>query len=92
MKPIIQAIKDKIIVKVLREEKMSDGGIVIPESAIKDPQLTCEVISVGDEVKELNPGNTIYCHRNAGMDMLIDGEILRVLAINEVYGYLKGAE
>lgn len=82
----IQAVKDKIVVQMVVEEKMTEGGIVIPETAEKDPQLTCFVISVGDEVtKEITQGSTVYCHRKAGMDMMIKGKIYKVLTDGEVY-------
>ncbi len=82
----IQAVKDKIVVQIINEEKMSEGGIVIPETAMKDPQLTCFVVSVGEEVsKEITQGSTILCHRNAGMDIMVKGKIYKVLADGEVY-------
>ena len=73
MEKFVQGVVDKIIVKIIDEEKETAGGIIIPETAQKDPQLYCEVISKGDNVtKEIEVGDTIMCHRSGGMDIMMD--------------------
>lgn len=86
----IQGVVDKIIVSSIKEEKMSEGGIVIPESATKDPQDTCLVISVGEKVtKEITPGSTILCHRAAGQTIMVGRKIYKVLGEQEVYAIVS---
>jgi co-chaperonin GroES (HSP10) len=89
MAEFIQGVKDKIICEVLQEEKISDGGIIIPETAQKSPQVTCKVVSVGKDVTEIVTGDIIYCHQRGGMDMMIKGKIYKILKFDEVYGVLK---
>lgn len=87
---MIQGIKDKVVVKDVQPEEVTEGGIIIPENANKlDPQVTCVVISFGEEVNTLKVGDTIYCHRNAGMAMMIRRETFRVLKYDEIYAVLK---
>jgi chaperonin GroES len=90
MEKFVQGVVDKIIVKIIDEEKETAGGIIIPETAQKDPQLYCEVVSKGEKTtKEIEVGDTILCHRSGGMDIMIDREIFKVLKDEEVYGILK---
>ncbi len=82
----IQGVRNKLVVKIVEQEKMTKGGILIPGTVVKDPQLTCWVVSMGEEVtKEIFIGGTIFCHPHAGMDIMVDGEIYKVLKDDEVY-------
>lgn len=88
----IKAVKDKIAALVIRPEKVTKGGIVIPETVNKDPQGYGEVISVGEEVKTIKEKDVIMFHQHGGQDIILDGNIIKVLAYNEVYGTLKEEE
>lgn len=90
MEKIVQGVTDKIVVKIINQAKKTKGGIIIPETAQKEPQLYCEVISRGDKVtSEIQVGNIILCHQSGGMDIMVDNEIYKVLKDEEVYGVLK---
>jgi chaperonin GroES len=86
---IIQAVKDKIIVKIMKQEEKTEGGIIVPDSVVNEPQLYTEVISVGKDVDEINIGDTVLCHRNGGMDIVVKNQIYKVLKDDEVYGIFK---
>ncbi len=88
---------DRILVKRLKSEERTSGGLVIPESAKEKPQQA-EVIAVGqgrltkkNELAPLTvkPGDIILFGKYTGDDIKLDGEehlILReqdVLAIVE---------
>ena len=87
----ICGIKDKIVCKEVEQEKMTKSGLIIPETANHEPQLRCRVISVGEEVKGISPDDIILCHRNAGMSIMIDEVIMKILKFDEVYCVLKTA-
>jgi len=56
----LQGIKDKVIVEVISPESVTDGGLFIPESAIEnDPHRRGRVISCGEEVVGIVPGDII---------------------------------
>jgi len=90
----IQAVKDKIVAIIIREEK-TKGTIIIPETVNKDPQGYGEVISVGEEIEEIGrikKGDIVLFHKHGGQDIILDGKIIKVLSYNELYGILKEIE
>lgn len=88
MKTII-AIKDKIVAKIIKPEQVTSGGIILPENAINEPQGYGEVISVGEKVEKVHIGDIILFHKNAGQDIILERQTIKVLIDNEVYGILK---
>ena len=89
MPKMIQATKDKLIAKIVKQDDKTSGGIIIPDSAVNEPQLYAGVVSIGNDVKEIDVGDTILCHRSGGMDIMMEGQIYKVLKDDEVYGVLK---
>jgi chaperonin GroES len=83
---MIQAIGDKIIVKLLKRE-MSQGGILLPVNSA-DPQGYGKVISVGEKVESVKKGDVIVFHVRGGMDMLMEKNVMRTISEGEVYGIL----
>ena len=86
---MIQAVADKIIVKLMRVSK-TQGGLLLPETA-SDPQGYGEVMTVGEFVTEntdIKEGDFLVFHPRAGMDMLMDSYVLKVLKYEELYGIL----
>lgn len=69
------------------------SGLVLPESA--DPQGYGKVLSCGDLVTEgtdIKEGDYLVFHPRAGMDIVMDKRILKVLKFEELYGILKHEE
>jgi len=85
---LIQAVEDKIVVELLKEENKTKGGLHIPDSAGEQaPQKYGKVLSMGEDVtKEIKIGDTVSFHQRAGMDVLHEGQILKVIKSDEVYG------
>ena len=77
------------MVLLMRRAK-SAGGIVIP-SNIADPQAYGKVMSIGEDAvnKSIKVGDIIVCHINAGMDMIMEKNLMRTLKYDEIYGILK---
>jgi co-chaperonin GroES (HSP10) len=76
-------------VKIITEEK-TDGGLIIPDVARARPQLHGEVISVGEAVHEsITVGSVIACHERAGMDIMLNGKVYKILKYDEVYGIIQ---
>jgi chaperonin GroES len=82
----IQAIKDKVFAKLIKEETITKGGLIVPGTVRKDPQKYGTVISVGDDVKRILPGDTLIFHERGGQVILLDGEEYRILNDAEIYG------
>lgn len=86
----VQGVKDKIVAEIVQEDRVTDGGIVVPDTVNQLPHLTCLVVSVGNDVTtEVKKGVTIYCHRNAGMDILVNGKVMKILKDDEVYATVR---
>lgn len=85
----IDAIKDKVVAKVLSKEEKTKGGIVIPDSVEMEPQAFGEVISVGNEVEGIHRGDTIIFHVRGGQEIVFEEENYKCLAFNEIYGKIR---
>jgi chaperonin GroES len=83
---LIQAIKDKVLVKVLKEETTTKGGLIVPGTIRKDPQKYGTVISVGQDVRHIGLDVTLVFHERGGQVILIDEEEYRILNEAEIYG------
>ena len=85
----VQAVSDKVIIRVMHPKKIqTSGGIIIPDSAeaAVKPQLYGEVLSAGEEVKDISPGDIIMFHGNGGQAIVLDEFICKVLCYGEIYG------
>lgn len=85
----VKAIKDKIVVEVLKQDEKTEGGIIIPATAERDPQGYGRVLSVGEEVPTIKEGDIILFAKFGGQAILIDGRVMKVLGYPEVYGILE---
>jgi co-chaperonin GroES (HSP10) len=88
---MLEAVKDKIIVELLKRSQTA-GGIIAPSAAIIDPQGYGRVISTGDEVDKIKVGEVLIFHTNGGMEIVVKDKIYRVLKYDEVYGKLQDKE
>ncbi|HET8938491.1 MAG TPA: co-chaperone GroES [Polyangiales bacterium] len=93
----IRPLQDRIIIKRVREEEKTKGGIIIPDTA-KEKPIEGKVIAVGKGAiqkdgsvrkLEVKVGDTVLFAKYSGSDIKIEGEdhlIIReedVLAIVE---------
>jgi len=85
----IQALDEKVVVELIMEEKVTESGIIIPANIDKDPQSYGSVLSVGENVNTLKRGDIIIFHKNAGMAIIIDKKIMKVLTYKEIYGKVE---
>jgi co-chaperonin GroES (HSP10) len=61
--------------------------IVVPDTqGSYKPQFYGEVISTGEKVENINPGDIIFFHVGGGQDMMLEDVICRVLKYDEIYG------
>ena len=93
----IRPLHDRVVVRRLEEEKMSPGGIVIPDSAAEKP-IQGEVVSVGNgkildsgEVRGLDvkAGDKILFGKYSGTEVKIDGEELLVMREDDIMGVIE---
>ena len=90
---------DRVVVRRVKEEQKSAGGIIIPETAQEKPQEG-EIIAVGpgaldDSGKrvppEVKPGDLVLFGKWSGTEVKIDGEDLLIMKESDIMGVLEGA-
>ncbi|GIU69113.1 MAG: hypothetical protein KatS3mg002_0349 [Candidatus Woesearchaeota archaeon] len=91
----VRAIEDKIFVKVIPIEGIkTKSGLILPESM--NPLFAlCEVLSVGEKVETVKPGDKIMCHPRGGQEIIMvdenaENSHYKILAISEIYGIIEG--
>ena len=94
----IRPLQDRVIVKRLKEEEKTKGGLYIPDSA-KEKPVEGTVLAVGNgkvledgtvrrlDVKE---GDRVLFGKYSGTEVKIDGEEHLILREEEVLGVITG--
>ena len=92
----IRPLHDRVIVKRLEEERVSAGGIVIPDTAAEKP-VQGKVVAVGKgkiledgsvRALDVKVGDKILFGKYSGTDIKIDGEEYLILREDEVLAVL----
>ncbi len=94
----IRPLHDRVIVKRMEEERMSAGGIVIPDSATEKP-IKGEVIAVGNgkhldngdiRALDVKAGDKVLFGKYSGTEVKVDGEEYLVMSESDVMAVLEG--
>jgi len=92
----IRPLGDRILVKRIKEEDKTKGGIIIPDTAKEKPQEG-EVIAVGPGRKteegkliplDVKKGDRVLIGKYSGTDVKIDGTEYIILREEDVLGVL----
>ena len=82
----LEATNNHVIVKMLPKVDKTEGGIIVPDTAVVESFLRGEVISIGPAAgDDIKVGDVIACHNNGGQDMLTSGIIYKCLKYDEIY-------
>ncbi len=93
----IRPLQDRIIVKRVKEEEKTAGGIIIPDTAKEKPQEG-KVVAVGkgrlDEdgklhKLEVKKGDRILFGKYAGTEITIDGTEYLIMREEDVLGIIE---
>ena len=93
----LRPLHDRVIVKRMEEERLSAGGIVIPDSATEKP-IRGEVIAAGNgkilengEKRELDVqvGDTVLFGKYSGTEVKVDGEELLVMREEDIMAVIE---
>lgn len=81
----MKAIDSKILVKEVKGEELQEriGNLVVPVGSSTDKML-CEVLSVGEKIDSLKPGDRVLAYSGAGHEFKQEGETYRVIAISDI--------
>ena len=93
----IKPLHDRIIVKRLKGEEKTKGGIIIPDTAKEKPQRG-KVIAAGKgrvndigklQSLEVKPGDEILFGKYAGTEFKMSGEEYLMMKEEDVFGILN---
>jgi len=91
-------LHDRVVVRRLKAEEKTTGGIIIPDTA-KEKPMEGEVIAVGpgarDEAGKLVPldvkaGDRILFGKWSGTEVKLDGEELLIMKESDIMGIIEG--
>jgi chaperonin GroES len=92
----LKPLNDRILVKLIEEQEVKKGGIIIPDSA-KEKPTEAKVIAVGpgrldDSGKrvaiELKKGDRVLISKYGGTEVKLDGEQYQILREDDVLAVL----
>jgi chaperonin GroES len=90
-------LHDRVVVRRVKEEEKSKGGIIIPETAQEKPQEG-EVVGVGpgardDDGERIVPdvkvGDRVLFGKWSGTEVKIDGEDLLIMKESDIMGVVE---
>jgi chaperonin GroES len=92
----IKPLYDRVVIKRMEEEKVSAGGIVIPDSATEKP-LKGEVVAVGEgkaldngtlRAPKVKKGDKVLFGKYAGTEVKLNGVDLLVVKEDDIFAIL----
>jgi co-chaperonin GroES (HSP10) len=81
----MQAINHYIVIRKIKEAPVKVGGLELTEDQNKDVRyLKAEIVSVGDKVAMLEPGNIIRYDKHAGHGIEWNDDFFHVINLGDV--------
>ena len=93
----IRPLQDRVIVKRIKEEEKTKGGIIIPDSA-KEKPIEAIVVAVGNgkvledgttRKLDLKEGDRILFGKYSGTEVKVDGEEHLILREDDILGVIE---
>ena len=92
----IKPLYDRVVIKRMEEEKMSAGGIVIPDSATEKP-IKGEVVAEGEgkvldngsvRAPKVKAGDQVLFGKYSGTEVKLDGTDYLVVKEDDIFAVL----
>jgi len=81
----MKALGNHVVLKKLNEEVKNSNGFIMTEYTEKSIRYKlAEVVSAGEDVVGLDPGNNVYYDSAAGSDIRVEGEKLVVVSDRQI--------
>jgi chaperonin GroES len=86
----IKPLGDRVLIKPIKEEKRTEGGLVLPDTSKEKPQKA-EVIARGKlEDVDLNVGDRVIFSKYAGTEIKIDSDDYILIDSGDILGLIEG--
>lgn len=87
----IKPIGKRVLVKLVKEEKKTSGGIILPGAIDKEQPNIGNVIAVGTdkELAEIKVGQKVIYSKNAGTEIKDNDEKYLILNIEDVLAVIE---
>lgn len=92
----LKPLHDRVIIKRMEEEKMSAGGIVIPDSATEKP-IKGEIVAVGEgkpldngsvRALKVKAGDKVLFGKYSGTEVKVDGTEYLVVREDDIFAVI----
>jgi len=81
----MQAINHYLVIRKIKEAPKKVGGLEFTESQNEDVRyLKAEIVSVGDKIEQLKPGNIIRYDKHAGHGIEWNDDFYHVINLGDV--------
>jgi len=93
----IRPLHDRVVIKRMEEERMSSGGIVIPDTAAEKP-IKGEIVAVGEgkpldngqiRALKVKVGDKVLFGKYSGTEVKLDGTDYLVVREDDVFAVLN---
>jgi len=85
---MLTPLNDNLIIRYPEVSNVTESGLVIPESAVKKPQVAT-VVAVADDQTKVAAGAEILVRQHAGQPFEYDGHELVLIHLNDIVGVIK---
>ena len=94
----LRPLHDRVVVRRVKEEEKTKGGIIIPDTAKEKPQEG-EIVAVGagaigdDNERvalDVKAGDRVLFGKWSGTEVTVDGEELLIMKESDIMGILEG--
>ena len=93
----LKPLYDRVVIKRMEEEKMSAGGIVIPDTATEKP-IKGEVVAVGEgkaldngslRAPKVKAGDKVLFGKYSGQTVKVNGDELLVMKEDDLFAVVE---
>jgi len=85
----IQAIMDRVIIRLDKQKEKSEGGVILTTDDIKNVRNIGIVESIGSDVKSVNVGDHVVFHAFDELPTLLDDPDLVAVRERGLLGVIK---
>ena len=90
MKESIQLLHKLLLVRKIKQEAISSGGIILPSIEANDEPIFWDVLEVAKKVIDIKPGDKIITHNHVmGQSYNYNGEDAMIIQCNNVFGVFE---